>query len=151
MSFVYINLYRRVIRFSKCSLYRNVRRDVTKSYKMKKTNSVMICRFPLLTVWADTLNSCNPRFSAMIWFLWNAVEASWIILVWRYKKSYDKLVGRPVIYKWPTDTIRSSLNYYRSTWLFLVVWLTVPTDLTRIIQEASTAFQRNQIISNMLS
>ena len=48
---------------------------------MKKTYSVMICRFPLLTVWIDTLNSSNPRFSMMIWFLWNAVKASWIMLV----------------------------------------------------------------------
>ena len=39
------------------------------------------CRFPLLTVWTDTLNSGDPRFSTIFWFLWNAIKASWIILV----------------------------------------------------------------------
>lgn len=41
----------------------------------------MLCRFPWLTVWTDTLNSGDPRFSTIIWFLWNAVEASWVIFV----------------------------------------------------------------------
>ena len=34
-----------------------------------------------MIVWTDTLNSVDPRFSTIIWFLWNVVEVSWIVFV----------------------------------------------------------------------